>query len=78
MDGQEQINQREWERRENWSGWLCTYRSERDTRLWVPKPNPRLGLTLNFAHPQARLSLLGVSIVPLGLLLLFVLWGIFR
>ena len=74
---QERINQQEWEHPENWSRW-SVYRSSRDTRLWVPKSNPRLGWTLNFAHPDAWWSCLGLFTVPLGLLLLFVLWSAFR
>src|SRR6266850_567453 len=49
MATQDDINQLEWERPENWSGRLCVYRSARDTRIWVPKRNPSLGRTLNFA-----------------------------
>jgi uncharacterized membrane protein len=78
MDAQEAINQQEWERPDNWSGRLGRYRRERDTRLWVPKPNPRMGWTLNFAHPQAWVSCVGLFSVPIGLLLLFVLYSVFR
>ena len=48
MNEQDVINEQEWSRAENWSRW--GYRSTRDTRLWVPKKNPRLGWTLNFAR----------------------------
>ena len=78
MDNQELINQQEWERRENWSGWLGTYRSARDTRVWVPKRNPALGSTLNFAHRGAWWSLVGLLTVPLGFVVLFLLWRLFR
>lgn len=74
---QEQLNDREWSRAENWH--RCgIYRSALDTRPLVPKRNPSMGVTINFAHPQARLYLLGVSIVPLGFVLLFVLLQIAR
>jgi len=53
MDNHELMNQQEWERPENWTGWLGVYRSPRDTRTWVPKRNPALGWTLNFAHRGA-------------------------
>jgi uncharacterized membrane protein len=73
VNAQDLINQQEWERPENWTGWLGTYRSERDERTWVPKRNPVMGWTLNFAHRNAWWWLLGPLIVPLGLLLFAVL-----
>ena len=73
MTPQDQINDAEWADARNWTGWLCIYSSKADNRIWVPKRNPRMGLTLNFAHRGAWWSLLGLSIVPLGLVLLFVL-----
>lgn len=78
MDAQDLLNQQEWERAENWSGWLGLYRSGHDTRLWVPKRNPARGRTLNFAHRAAWWSLLGLFTVPLGVLVLFVLVWLFR
>jgi uncharacterized membrane protein len=78
MDDQEFINRQEWERPDNWTGWMCIYRSARDTRIWVPKRNPAMGLTLNFAHRGSWWSLLGLSIIPLGLILLFLLVRLFR
>ena len=71
MDTQEAINQQEWERPNNWR-WLG-YSSERDTRLWVPKRNPRLGWTINFAHPAGRWTCLGLFTVPIAFVMLFVL-----
>ncbi len=73
MDDQNAINQREWERLENWS-WFGTYRSVRDSRLLVPKRTWGWGLTPNFAHRGSRWMVLGLSSVPLGFLLLFVLY----
>jgi uncharacterized membrane protein len=73
MEHQDAINKQEWERPENWSGWFGTYRSTRDQRLWVPKRNPRLGWTLNFAHPGARWALATPFIVPVGFALLWLL-----
>ena len=70
MRTQDEINQEEWERPENWTGALCIYRSARDVRIWVPKRNPKLGQTLNFAHAGAWWTLLGLSIVPIALLIL--------
>lgn len=44
-------NQSEWERPENWRGGLMgIYVAPRDPRIWVPKRNPWMGFTLNFAH----------------------------
>lgn len=73
MQDQNVINQQEWENEGNWSGWLQTYRSERDTRLFVPKRNPRMGWTINFAHRGGWWYLLGLLIVPIGFTLLFLL-----
>ena len=54
---------------------ICVYSSKADDRIWVPKRNPRMGLTLNFAHAGAWWSLLGLSIVPLAFVLfVFLLW----
>ena len=71
-DEQDRINQHEWDDAANWR-WSVIYRSERDTRTLVPRPDLGPGWTLNFAHRTAWLYLLGLSIVPLGFLLLFVL-----
>jgi uncharacterized membrane protein len=70
---QESINDREWADPRNWDGWLGSYRSEADSLTWVPKRNPRLGWTLNFAHASAWWSLTGLLIVPLGFLLFLVI-----
>mgnify|MGYP006981144645 CR=1 FL=1 len=45
----EAINQAEWEDSDNWS---TIYFSKRDSRSSVPKRNPKLGRTINFAHPK--------------------------
>ena len=75
MNDQDVINQQEWSRDENWTWWR--YRSERDTRLWVPKRN-RMGWTLNFARRGSYWTMLGLCIVPLGFLLLLALLQIAR
>ena len=75
---QNAINEQEWARPENWSR-FGVYRSQRDMRLWVPKRNhPRLGWTLNFAHPGARWAAAAPALVPLGFILLFVLYQLSR
>lgn len=72
------INQREWERDENWRGRLAVYYSVHDTRTLVPRRSPAQGTTLNFAHATAWFYLLGLGIVPLGFLLLLVIVSLSR
>ena len=45
---QNEIDQSEWENPNNWSS---IYFSKRDSRMVVPKKNPKHGWTINFAHP---------------------------
>jgi uncharacterized membrane protein len=77
METPDEINDYEWGRLENWSGWFGSYSSPRDTRLWVPKrPMTGEGFALNFGHPGAKTVLIGICIVPAacvltGILLLF-------
>ena len=71
---QESINQREWERPENWTGWFGSYSSALDNRLWVPKrPMTGTGDALNFGHPGAKTVVAGMCIIPAALVLAFVL-----
>ncbi len=42
---QDEINQAEWENPDNWT---TIYFSKKDSRVWVPKQNPRYGWTINF------------------------------
>jgi uncharacterized membrane protein len=77
VDSQEEINQREWEQRSNWSGWFGSYSSTVDTRLWVPKrPMMGTGQALNFGHAGAKTVVAGMGIIPAALLLVVVLLGI--
>ena len=78
VDNQAVINQQEWERAENRTGWLGTYRSAKDRRIWVPKRTATLGWTLDFAHRGAWWSLLGLLTVPFGLAVLLLLGRLFR
>ena len=79
MDDQDSVNQREWENRSNWLAGIF-YHSAHDSRLLVPKPERRFGpivqkgQTINFGHRGAGWMMLGLSSVPLGFLLLFVLY----
>lgn len=52
-------NQREWENPENWSR-LGSYRSAKDSRVFVPNRNRFFLWTFNFAKPQAYLALAGI------------------
>ncbi|TWU00023.1 hypothetical protein Pla108_09660 [Botrimarina colliarenosi] len=53
MDQQEiqEINDAEWNDPTNWRWGV--YNSPRDARVWVSKPIPWMGWTLNFAHRAA-------------------------
>ena len=80
---QNAINQQEWERPGNWKAGIF-YRARRDSRLLVPKrphrrwPALQRGETINFGHRNAGWMMLGLSSVPLGFLLLFVLYQLFK
>ena len=65
---QDEINRREWEDPDNWSGprWLSVYFNRKDTRTWVPKQIPLLGWTINLGKTAGVYWLLGAVIgVPL-------------
>ncbi len=53
----------------NWRGPF--YINRRDPRLSVPKQDPTLGFTLNFASPYAYLFVLALIICVVGSTLLF-------
>jgi uncharacterized membrane protein len=63
-------NQGKWERPENWTGLMGTYRSAIDSRLWVPKRRSALGWTINFGHRAGVWTMLLLLAVPLGLVAL--------
>jgi uncharacterized membrane protein len=76
---EDEINDYEWGRLENWSGWFGSYSSARDTRLWVPKrPMTGEGFTLNCGHPGAKTVLIGFCIVPAALVLTGILLFVTR
>ena len=66
-EDQDAVNEREWARPENWTGWLGTYRSELDDRIWVPK-RWGVGWTPNVAHRQGRLFLASLFILPVTII----------
>lgn len=67
---QDEINDAEWRNPENWSDrFVGIYFSKKDTRTWVPKRSPRLGWTLNLAHPRGAYWLIGLFVGTLLLVL---------
>jgi uncharacterized membrane protein len=45
----------------NWKGLF--YFNRKDPRIFVPKLNPSMGWTLNFASPYAYFTLIGIVLV---------------
>ena len=48
----------------NWK-WGMFYVNKQDPRVWLPKRNPVMGWTLNFAHRSSYWWLFGLTIFPL-------------
>lgn len=71
---QDEIDKSEWENPANWTR-FGFYRSDRDSRLWVPKRPSRFerGQAINLAKPGAKTFFLGVAIMPCVILLTVVL-----
>lgn len=62
MISQNEIDQKEWETPENWTSgpkWLSMYFSHKDSRTWVPKRIPWMGVTINMAKPSGVAWLIG-------------------
>ena len=56
------------------NNWSLVYRCVNDPRVIVPRQRPRMGWTINFAHPLAWASLIVMVSIAVGPgLLLFVL-----
>jgi uncharacterized membrane protein len=55
--------------------WKMFYYNPGDDRLIVPKPNPNLGITLNFAKPKAYLILLPMILFPAALITIINVFG---
>jgi uncharacterized membrane protein len=51
---QDEINERERNNPGSWGKLLGFYHSAADSRLWVRKPQPWMGWSLNMANPSAR------------------------
>jgi uncharacterized membrane protein len=62
---QKAINQAEWSNPDNWSGprLVSMYFSKRDTRTWVPKQIPWMGVTLNLGKTSGVILFLLIIIV---------------
>lgn len=70
---QDEINERERNDPGNWGRPLGFYHSRADNRLWVRKPQPWMGWSLNMANPLAR-ALVGLFILLLCLLVAIVVY----
>ena len=73
---QSEVNEAEWRNPNNWRGWgrwFRIYHSDRDTRAWVPKPDPRMGMTVNFARRSGVVTIAIVLAIGLGVALLAIL-----
>ena len=46
----------------NWI-WGFIYYNQRDRRIFVPKRNKWLGITLNFANPKAIIFIVGIMLL---------------
>ena len=55
---QDELNERERNNPGNWGKLLGFYHSRADSRIWVRKPKPWMGWTLNMANPYARVLVL--------------------
>ncbi len=78
---QREINQAEWNNPDNWSGpsWIRLYFSKRDSRTWVPKPNPALGKTINLGSNAGAYWFLGaVLLAPAIIFVSLILIRIFN
>jgi uncharacterized membrane protein len=60
---QTEIEDAEWANPANWyGGFLNLYYSKRDTRGFVPKRNPAMGTTINWAKPEGAWFVVGVIV----------------
>ena len=65
---QDGVNESEWEDPANWWGGLL-YHSPRDDRVFVPKPVPFFGATINLARPLGLAIGLAIPAFLIGLVL---------
>ena len=55
---QAEINEREWSNPDNWGKRFGFYHSGLDSRIWVHKPKPWMGWSLNLASPRGKVMVL--------------------
>ena len=68
---QDERNDEEWRDPKNWSGGIFgIYRSEKDTRVWVPKKNPKAGWTLNLTKRASFYWMFGTLLFIVVILLI--------
>jgi uncharacterized membrane protein len=72
---QDEINERERNNPLNWSKPLGFYHSGRDSRVWVRKPQPWMGWSLNMAKATSKFLVL-LFILLLGLVVAATLFAI--
>ena len=74
---QDEINKAEWENSDNWtkgSNLLCVYFSHKDSRTWVPKRIPWMGVTMNLGKVAGVAWLTGFLVgLPLFFAILILL-----
>ena len=61
---QDEINERERNNPDNWGKLLAFYSSDSDSRFLVRQRRPRIGWTLNLAHPIGKILTLFLVLVP--------------
>lgn len=60
------MNDQHWKNEKNWGAGLCGfYFCKEDTRLWVPKKNPVMGVTINLGHPKGGFTLISLFLIPI-------------
>ena len=69
---QDEINERERNNPDNWGKRLGFYHSSTDSRLWVRKPQPWMGWSLNMSSPISRALVLLFTLVLCALAALVV------
>lgn len=68
---QSDIDHAEWREPSNWrGGWLGIYASRRDSRVIVPKRNPRMGWTVNLGRPAGLVLFAALVVLVVGALVL--------
>jgi hypothetical protein len=58
----------------NWKG--IFYYNPRDPRLLVPKINPLMGSSFNYAHPITYITLISIILITIDCICFFRLWCI--